>query len=80
MSLTCKTLDESGCCLWSAVSYSYYFKGEQKRQEQTKKRGKRLSVLGLWQPLVKFICSFVLGRQDSEDFILPDGATSPSCW
>jgi len=62
-------LDESGCCLWSAVSYSYYFKGEQKRQEQTKKRGKRLSVLGLWQPLVKFICSLVLGSWKSEDFI-----------
>ncbi|WP_293112597.1 IS630 family transposase [Moorena sp. SIO4G3] len=62
-------LDESGCCLWSAVSYSYYFKGEQKRLEQTKKRGKRLSLLGLWQPLVTFICSLVLGSWKSEDFI-----------
>lgn len=33
--------DESGFCLWSAVVYSYFFRGEQKRQEQTAKRGKR---------------------------------------
>lgn len=61
--------DESGCCLWSAASYSYYFLGEQKRQEQTKKRGKRLSILGLWQPLVIFVYSLVLGSWKSEDFI-----------
>jgi tRNA/tmRNA/rRNA uracil-C5-methylase (TrmA/RlmC/RlmD family) len=36
--------DESGCCQWTPVSYSYYFEGEQKRQEQImRKRGKRLS-------------------------------------
>lgn len=61
--------DESGCCLWSAASYSYYFRGEQKQQQQTKKRGKRLSILGLWQPLVTFVYSLVLGSWKSEDFI-----------
>lgn len=61
--------DESGSCLWSAASYSYYFRGEQKRQEQTRKRGKRLSILGLWQPLVTFIYSLVLGSFKSDDFI-----------
>lgn len=60
--------DESGCCLWSPVSYSYYFRGEQKRQEQTSKRGKRLSILGLWQPLVSFVYTFVLGGFDSADY------------
>ena len=61
--------DESGCCLWSAASYSYYFRGEQKRQEQTQKRGRRLSIMGLWQPFVSFIFSLVLGGFKSLDFI-----------
>lgn len=61
--------DESGCCLWSEVGYSYYFLGEQKRQEQTKKKGKRLSIMGLWQPLVSFFYGLVLGSMKSEEFI-----------
>jgi putative transposase len=61
--------DESGCCQWTPVSYSYYFEGEQKRQEQTRKRGKRLSILGLWQPQVTFAYSLVLGSLKSEDYI-----------
>ena len=31
-----KYLDESGFCMWSELSYTYYFKGEQKRLEQNK--------------------------------------------
>jgi hypothetical protein len=62
-------LDESGCCQWSPVSYSYYFRGEQKRQEQTRKRGRRLSILGLWQPLVTLIYGLVFGSFKSEDYI-----------
>jgi hypothetical protein len=42
-----KYLDEAGFCLWSQVSYSYSKKGEQKQIRQTKKRGKRLSILGI---------------------------------
>ncbi len=61
--------DESGFCLWSEVGYSYYFIGEQKRQEQTKKKGKRLSIMGLWQPLVSFFYGLVLGSMKSEEFI-----------
>lgn len=45
-----KYLDESGCCMWSPVSYSYSRSGEQKRQEQPERRGRRISILGLWQP------------------------------
>jgi putative transposase len=62
-------LDESGCCQWSPVSYSYYFRGEQKRQEQTQKRGRRLSILGLWQPFVTFIYGLVFGSMKSENYI-----------
>lgn len=61
--------DESGCCLWSEAGYSLYFRGEQKRQEQTKKKGKRLSIIGLWQPLIQFVYSLVLGSFKSKDFI-----------
>jgi transposase len=61
--------DESGCCLWSPVSYSYYFQGKQKRQEQTKRRGKRVSILGLWQPGVNFAYALVLGGFKSVDYI-----------
>ncbi len=45
-----KYLDESGCCLWSPLSYSYSRIKEQKRLEQTEHRGRRISILGLWQP------------------------------
>ena len=41
-------LDESGFCMWTPVSYTYYFQGQQKRLEQTTRRGRRLSILGLW--------------------------------
>ncbi|BCL35403.1 hypothetical protein NSMS1_18500 [Nostoc sp. MS1] len=30
-----KYLDESGFCAWSEPSYSYYFRGQQKRLEQS---------------------------------------------
>ena len=43
-------LDESGFSQWSKTSYSYYAKGEQKRMEQTHRRGRRVSILGIWQP------------------------------
>jgi len=62
-------LDESGCCQWSAVSYSYYFRGEQKRQEKTAKRGRRLSILSLWQPFVTFVYGLVFGAMKSENDI-----------
>lgn len=48
-------LDESGFSLWMPTSYSYFFSGEQKRVEQTKHKGRRLSILGLIQPLGNFL-------------------------
>ena len=61
--------DESGFCLWSEASYSYYFRTEQKCQEQTKKRGQRLSMMGLWQRERKFVYSLVLGSCKGQDFV-----------
>jgi putative transposase len=45
-----KYLDESGFCAWSKPSYTYYQKSEQKRLQQTKTRGRRLSIVGLLEP------------------------------
>lgn len=62
-------LDEAGFCLWMPTAYSYFFRGEQKRLEQTKRRGKRLSILGLIQPTLSFIYGLVIGSFDSERYI-----------
>jgi len=62
-------LDESGFCMWTPSGYSYFFKGKQKRLEQTKRRGRRLSILGLWQPSVKFTYGLAIGSFTSESYI-----------
>ena len=62
-------LDESGFCLWMPTEYSYFFKGEQKRLEQTKRKGRRISILGLLQPLVSFIYGLVVGSFNGERYI-----------
>lgn len=63
-------LDESGFSLWLPVEYSYFFMGEQKRMEQTSRKGKRISILGLLQPLVSFVYGLVVGSFDSERYIM----------
>lgn len=62
-------LDESGVSLWMPVEYSYFFIGEQKRMEQTSRQGKRISILGLLQPLVSFVYGLVVGSFDSNRYI-----------
>jgi putative transposase len=62
-------LDESGFSLWMPQTYSYYFKGEQKRQEQTTRKGSRLSILGLLQPLLGFVYGLVVGSFTSQTYI-----------
>ncbi|NJP08214.1 MAG: transposase [Leptolyngbyaceae cyanobacterium RU_5_1] len=57
-------LDESGFSLWMPAEYSYFFIGEQKRIEQTSRKGKRISILGLLQPFVSFIYGLVVGSFD----------------
>ena len=75
-----KYLDESGFCMWSEPGYTYYPIGEQKRLEQTKRRGRRLSIVGLLQPDI----SFVYGKRNwgcrSKSLYQNDGTPSPgSC-
>ena len=57
---TRKYLDESGFCLWSEPSYTYYFRGKQKRLEQTFASGRRLTIIGFLQQQI----SFVYGKRD----------------
>jgi transposase len=56
-----KYLDESGFSAWSDSGYTYYQKGEQKKVEQTQRRGRRISIIGLFQPLISFIYGLVIG-------------------
>jgi hypothetical protein len=64
-----KYLDESGFCQWSPVGYSYFFRGQQKRQEQTPSRGRRLSILGLWEPNVSFEYGLAIGSFTGASYI-----------
>jgi putative transposase len=64
-----KYLDESGFCVWSEPGYTYYFRGEQKRLEQTKRRGRRLSIIGLLQPLISFVYGLIIGGVTRKTYI-----------
>ena len=64
-----KYLDESGFCAWSEPSYTYYQRGEQKSLEQTKRRGRRLSIIGFLQPLVSFVYGLVIGGVNRKSYI-----------
>jgi hypothetical protein len=57
---TRKYLDKSGFCLWSEPGYTYYFRGKQKRLEQTFASGRRLSIIGFIEQQI----SFVYGKRD----------------
>lgn len=64
-----KYLDESGFCLWSPVSYSYIKIGEQKRLEQTKRKGKRLNILGIDEPGISFNYGLALKGFKADSYI-----------
>ena len=62
-------LDETGCCQWTPVSYSYAPVGGQKRCEQTSRRGQRVSILGVWDPHEQFDYAVGIGSIDSRRYI-----------
>lgn len=64
-----KYLDETGCCLWAPVSYSYSRVGEQKRMEQTDRRGQRVSILGVWDPDESFDYAVVTGGFNGQRYL-----------
>lgn len=45
----------------SEPGYTYYKRGQQKRLEQTKRRGRRLSIVGLLQHEISFVYGLVIG-------------------
>lgn len=64
-----KYLDESGFERSSFLGYTYALRGQQKRVKQPRKRGRRLSILGLWQPQVSFEYGLVVGSFKSERYL-----------
>jgi transposase len=64
-----KYLDESGFCMWSPVSYTYFPRGQHKRMQQSRRRGRRLSILGLLQPLISFVYGLVIGSFTSKSYL-----------
>ena len=64
-----KYLDETGCCQWTPESYSYSPIGKQKRFEQTARRGKRVSILGIWDPDESFDYALVVGGFNGERYL-----------
>ena len=64
-----KYLDESGFALWSPVTYSYVKKGKQKRIEQTRKKGKRLNILGILSPGKSFEYGLSIKCFSSKNYI-----------
>jgi hypothetical protein len=64
-----KYLDESGFCMWSQVRYTYFPRGQQKRLEQTHRRGRRLSILGLMQPAISFVYGLAIGGFTSNSYL-----------
>jgi putative transposase len=64
-----KYLDESGFSLGSSVTYSWAKRGEQKRIEQTKKKGKRLNICGLLEIGKGFEYGLALKSFKSDSYI-----------
>lgn len=64
-----KYLDESGFSLWSEPVYTWAKIGQQKRIEQTKKKGKRLNICGLLEPGRSFEYGLFLKSFNSDSYI-----------
>jgi putative transposase len=65
-----KYLDETGFSCWSAVQYGWIKQGESKRFEQTHKKGKRINLLGVFEPDMGFDGVLRVGRMTSKEYIL----------
>ena len=48
--ITLMYLDESGCCPQSPLVYSYGEVGKQKIVRQKERRGRRINIMGVWEP------------------------------
>ena len=64
-----KYLDEAGFGLWSPASYTYIKVGEQKQIRQSKKRGKRLNILGIYSPGQNLNYAWSIGSFTQENLL-----------
>lgn len=64
-----KYLDESGCCQQRASDYGYSPRGQQKRVTQRKRRGRRINILGIWQPKRQFDYALMVGTLKTSTFL-----------
>lgn len=64
-----KYLDESGFSLWAESLYTWAKIGEQKRIEQTQKKGRRLNICGLLEVGKSFEYGLALKSFKSESYI-----------
>lgn len=64
-----KYLDESGFERSSPLNYTYAQRGVHKRIRQPRKRGRRISTLGLWEPGRGFEYGLVVGGFNSNRYI-----------
>jgi putative transposase len=64
-----KYLDESGSCIQRSSDYAYSLCGPQKRVKQRKRRGRRINILGIWQPQVKFDDALMVGSLKTATFL-----------
>ena len=62
-------MDESGFCALREPGYTYYQKGEQKRLQQTSRRGRKLNFVGFFQHEISFIYGLVIGGVDRKVYI-----------
>jgi len=70
MGLIClKYLDESGFCCQSNISYSYIKIGEQKKINQKKRRGRRVSILGLYEVGKSFSYGLIVGGVKAKSYL-----------
>lgn len=62
-------LDESGFEKTSPLSYSYVKRGQQHRIVKPHRRGRRINILGFWQPGYQFDYGMVVGGFNSQRYL-----------
>jgi putative transposase len=64
-----KYLDEAGCYCQSPTDYGYTRKGQQKRIVGRRRRGRRVNILGIFEPKQRFDYALVMGTLKSKTFL-----------
>lgn len=64
-----KYLDEAGCYCQSPTDYGYTRKGQQKRIVGRRRRGRRVNILGIFEPKARFDYALMMGTLKSKTFL-----------